>query len=302
MRGAQIVSANMKEHPVIFSAPMIRALLAGTKVQTRRIIEPGHVPIAVMPWDTPGVTLIRPNGEPLREWYSMPIEAAARIRCLYQGWTPTKARLRDTRERILREGRRSSIDEVVLLCPYGGPGDRLWCRETWAVRVVGPPSVWLDGAELREVRRYGGGEPTPGCHLRARTTDAMVDYRAYPTSIEELRRSPGFTTYRTEEPPKWRPSIFMPRWASRITLEITDVRVQRVQDISEADAWAEGVDELDGMLDDAAIRRAAKVAGCSHEDARATYGAAWDEINGKRASWESNPYVWVLTFKRVEAR
>jgi hypothetical protein len=96
----------------------------------------------------------------------------------------------------------------------------------------------------------------------------------------------------------WRASTSMPRWASRITLKITGVRVERLHAISEADAWAEGIAAVDGTLDDAAICRAAKVLGCSHEDGRATYGALWAEIHGE-ASLVEDPWVWVVDFRRV---
>ncbi len=87
---------------------------------------------------------------------------------------------------------------------------------------------------------------------------------------------------------KWRPSIFMPRWASRISLEVTAVRVERVRDISEEDARAEGVDSI--------------VATDTYSSYRMGFRKLWDSINAKRGySWESNPWVWVVEFKRVGA-
>jgi hypothetical protein len=93
------------------------------------------------------------------------------------------------------------------------------------------------------------------------------------------------------------PSIFMPRWASRITLEITDVRVQRVQEISLEDCLAEGIDVpgRERMLTIGPINRA-----CDEAHCRAHFSQLWDSINAKRGfSWESNPWVWALTFKRL---
>ena len=87
-------------------------------------------------------------------------------------------------------------------------------------------------------------------------------------------------TYRT----KWRPSIFMPRWASRITLRVESVRVERLNDISEADAVAEGV---------------FSVKPDSHHSAHWLFAELWDGINGKRAPAASDPWVWVVTFSRV---
>jgi hypothetical protein len=90
---------------------------------------------------------------------------------------------------------------------------------------------------------------------------------------------------------RWKPTIYMPRWASRIDLEITDVRVQRLQDITDEDAIAEGVRcwECNGPVDGTSENGC----GCFH------FAQAWDAINGKRATWSSNPWVWALTFRRV---
>jgi hypothetical protein len=91
---------------------------------------------------------------------------------------------------------------------------------------------------------------------------------------------------------QWRPSIFMPRWASRITLEITDIRVQRVQEITEADAVAEGT-----PINDFFPMNTAKIAGL---DTVYFYTELWDSINGKTHSWASNPFVWCISFKRIK--
>jgi hypothetical protein len=89
----------------------------------------------------------------------------------------------------------------------------------------------------------------------------------------------------------------MPRWASRITLEVTGVRVERLNDISEADAIAEGVNDCGGMLDEAEICRFASSMKCGPEDARPWYAALWESINGS-GSWSLNPWVWVIDFRR----
>jgi len=237
----------MRERPIIFSAPMVHAILAGTKTQTRRIVKGAPTDaIEVVP------SLLANTG-------------------------------------TLYDFRRHLDNPTAIRCPYGAPGDRLWVRETWAVRLIGPPSSYIDP---KEVRAYGGKPPTPGCHLRAHGTDVIIDYSAHPTSIAELDRSPGYTTYRTAAPDRWRSPLFMPRWASRITLEITEVRVRRLQDISEEDAKAEGVAPfpLDPEGD------------CwSDGKHRTAFNYLWNEINGWNPdSWSSNPWVWAITFKRVE--
>jgi len=140
-------------------------------------------------------------------------------------------------------------------CPYGQPGDRLWVRETWQSVPFGPHRDWPGCPDLRPQK--------PSEWNRT----AVVIWRAD-------GEMPGSEI--------WRPSIHMPRWASRITLEITGVRVERVQEISEADMYAEGLDRA------------------PYGDPSAGFQVLWDEINGSRGyGWASNPWVWVLEFQRV---
>ena len=140
----------------------------------------------------------------------------------------------------------------VWRCPYGEPGGLLWVREAWS---------WPG----EETVLYRADE-----WARKAQEQALADLN-----------SPQWS---------WRPSIFMPRWASRLTLRITDVRVQRVQEISEADARAEGCHAQEWCTDPASIDRTS---------ARGDYASLWDSINGKRAPWDFNPWVWALTFEVV---
>ena len=147
-------------------------------------------------------------------------------------------------------------------CPYGVPGDRLYVRETW-----------YDDNALRS-REQAPTKP-----------DDYIYYRADGEAREQLEQL---------DPPNariWHPSIHMPRWASRGLDEITDVRVQRVQDISEEDAIAEGINihGFQGSTD-----------GISGREHRIEYATLWDQIYGKRAPLASNPWVWCLTFKVIE--
>lgn len=148
-------------------------------------------------------------------------------------------------------------------CPYGAPGDRLWVRETWADANSDDGPVICYRADLD--RHY--------CHKDA----WPIEYERYPGC--SFSNWAGDLESGTEG--HWRPSIFMPRWASRITLEITDVRVQRVQEIGQGDACEEGrplgVEPIEW------------------------YAALWNKINGKKAPWASNPWVWVIGFKRIDA-
>jgi hypothetical protein len=151
-----------------------------------------------------------------------------------------------------------------LFCRYGAPGDLLWVRETWG-------AVWPadDPVPLRQCEIEYRADLPPGC------TDRPGEWPADEGSGPEV--------------PKWRPSIHMPRWASRITLRIKDIRVERLQDISEDDARAEGVTPLDYAAHHVA-------AGCG---ARIAFEQLWNKINSPGA-WEANPWVWVVSFERVK--
>ena len=159
-------------------------------------------------------------------------------------------------------------------CPYGFPGDRLWVKETY----------WAFDKPTSDM--FG---PNP-IHYRA-------NYAFNPKGDKEA----GIV---------WRPSIFMPRWASRITLEITDVRVQQLQEISEKDAQAEGilvervitgVECYGGPPIESYGDRAFYEGGSDegYSDAAEAYSHLWDDINGKTNPWESNPWVWAITFRRA---
>jgi len=173
--------------------------------------------------------------------------------------------------------------------PFGLPGDRLWVRETFAL-------IWPGEYEPDDIR------------------ENEVEYRADHPGKRYPGEWPDCPASETDSScPKWRPSLHMPRWASRLTLEITDVRVERLQDISEADARAEGI-PLD-VWDAALIAPNYLTDGEFFQDWREeephfaksdriaveSYRALWDSLNAKRAPWSSNPWVWVLSFKRVES-
>ena len=202
----------MKERPILFSGPMVRALLYGTKTQTRRVIKP-------QPWFMP-------------EAY----DHGARWAWAYseQAWEAENGIVWGAKFPTEQLAQR---DYFCDHCPYGAPGDLLWVRETW---------------------RVNGNE-----HDYAIAGSDRVFYRA----DEDWNDGAG-----------WRPSIFMPRWASRITLEVVSVRVQRLQDISHEDGKAEGLDSLDG------------------------FALLWDRIYEKRGyGWQVNPWVWAVEFRAVTA-
>lgn len=147
-------------------------------------------------------------------------------------------------------------------CPHGRLGDRLWVRETW-------------GDVTLAFQSHENEEP----EVIAFRADEGV-YNAHSMKRLEKMSDSGIVA------PKWKPAIFLPRRFSRITLEITNVRVERLREISEEDAEAEGC-----TGDHRADRDL---------DAAQEFRSLWDSINGKRASWESNPWVWVVEFKLLE--
>ncbi|KKL54580.1 hypothetical protein LCGC14_2264010 [marine sediment metagenome] len=175
-----------------------------------------------------------------------------------------EGRKTQTRRVILRPERFDRIRECGFCCPYGQVGDRLWVRETWNVL-----DCLYDG--------YNGawevGYPFPTIPKEKPDYNHALFYRADPNSDEDEAT--------------WRPSIHMPRWASRITLEITGVKVERIQDISGADAIDEGIVPF--------------LIGHPGEAERRYFATLWDSINAKRGyGWDVNPWVWALTFKVVK--
>jgi hypothetical protein len=165
------------------------------------------------------------------------------------------------------------------VCPYGQPGDRLWVKETHVFEryedepINNRPIFYHKGDDTEY------DEPYWLCpHYRATDPAPELDY-------SELDGDDG------EPKCKWRPSIFMPKWASRIMLEVVNVRVERVQEINIADAKAEGWPENLELF--ATINTEFKT--------RNWYQKLWDAINAKRGfGWEVNPWVWVIEFKRVK--
>ena len=209
----------MTERPILFSAPMVSALLAGTKTQTRRVVKPCKD-------------------------LSVGCELAA---CELAG----------------------EVNAGDYSNAKYRPGDRLWVREACIAEEL-PDG--LDGV------RYLADEAFIAIQSTSEAADRWLDLRFY-----GKRPSPV-------APVKTVPAIHMPRWASRITLEITDVRVERLQDISIADAIAEGVNVHPDHH--------GKPRTSIYSPVQA-YLDLWEKINGP-GSWEANPWVWVIDFKRVE--
>lgn len=201
-----------KERGMIFNAEMVKALLDGRKVQTRRPMK------------------VKPDG-------------------ITKG--PTSIPYKFNRQNHPLISFRG-IDEIK--CPFGKVGDRIYVRETFC----------FDNKDY--VQTY-----------KDETWRGLPDRFTAETFYRATEEIPDMF-------PRWTPSIHMPRWASRITLEITNVRVERLQEISEEDAKSEGVN---GWHPDIPATRA------SHKD---VFHKLWDSIYG---SWSANPWVWVVEFKVI---
>lgn len=231
-------ATEVKERPVLFSGPMVKAIREGRKTQTRRIIKPQpEAPRCI--YGTPGSdTVVTPKVTVARSLRSPDLRTIV-------GWDWKMTRHGSVEAAIEDRGLYETF------CPYGQPGDRLWVRETWA-------------------------KPDPG--VMHREHDGSPIYAAdYP------RHCPtGFGP--------WRPSIHMRREYSRLALEISTVRVERLNDISEADAKAEGARKEDWQYDD----------GECCETARESFRRLWESINGP-GSWDANPWVWAITFRVLES-
>lgn len=235
----------MTDRPILYSGPMVRALLARRKTQTRRVMRTNHVGYrSFLRWDGRPHTramMACSNGDPGRPESSVFCE--------------------DNR--------------------IGVPGDRLWVRETWRYHdwtEDGDP--WI---------QYAADDACRLCeHVTADWADRVRDVWA------TLSDPDNYQIDGAARDRKWRPSIFLPRWASRLTLRVTSVRVERLQAITEADAIAEGCSPRDAAF-------VAQVGGGRRRDmentARGAYACLWDDLNGKRAPWASNPWVWVVGFE-----
>lgn len=236
----------MRENGILFSAPMVRAILAGAKTQTRRVV---------------GLSDLRRSETPGYDW-------------TWRGQAP----IRSVAQQQRHPGgcwQDVSDERLLALCPHGAPGDRLWLRETWGLHSYFDETCWHRGSIADE-------------------TDASLLPRwklAYRADWGQ-----GGEQF-------WRPSIHMPRWASRITLEITSVRVERLTAISEEDARAEGVERCQPW-DESDRREADRGHGYEPplESYRSAFERLWDAINGKRAgcAWADDPWVWAIGFRRVE--
>ncbi len=169
------------------------------------------------------------------------------------------------------------VPELIRECsPYGVPGDRIWVRETWAT-LGNEDGCCVDW----EGNLCKGDERSAARIYRASCEQRPGDYGLW-SIPDDAYWKPHTKEHKFEG--AWRPSIHMPRWASRILLEITNVRVERLKSISDGDAVREGCSTADMMSGD-----------CVAD----VFARLWASIYGQE-SWNANPWVWVIEFKRVE--
>lgn len=222
----------MKERPILFQADMVRALKAGTKTQTRRVVKPQP------PAHTHSVATYH-YPDPRDHFWAY----------------------------VNKAENEAEMSSWVYPCPYGQPGDRLWVRESFCPIYPQDP-------------HYNGGRPIE------------YDYAATYTHGDRLGDLIGVKK-------KWKPSIHMPRAACRITLEIVSVRVERLQDISEADAIAEGIERVEDFFGCPCWKCYGEESDVvAPDDPIGSYRSLWESINGP-GSWQANPWVWALEFKVI---
>jgi hypothetical protein len=230
------VNRPTRERPILFSGPMVCAILEGDKTITRRLVKTGSYPHAAIHW-------WEPAAEPGNE------------------------------------GRWSAKDGLGgifhIPCPYGVSGDRLWGREAHAF-----VDRAIDGVD--------------------REDPVVVHYRADDTILRFDRHPPHpvDSTF-LSAPTRWRPSIHMPRWASRLVLEVVSVRPERLHDISESDVYAEGFAEEWSDYRDFVTNTNCGSVPVSSQSIQEFFAGKWDEINGYRAPSSSNPWVWRIEFQRM---
>lgn len=245
----------MAERQILFSGPMVRAILNGRKTQTRRVINP-------QPDTLPQSDYVDGHW-----WY---------------------------------EDRYGQTRRLTDRCPYGRPGDLLYVRETWR------PFAWHEGEPI--VVEFAAGGPHQECDTTLDGRSSEWEMRLWEQISDELRAKGipydenGVYPPGSQQHLRWRPSIHLPKWAARLWLRVTDIRVERLQDITEADALAEGC--TGGVCN----HEGRGYHGCTDcyntgwlEPPEVEFIDLWDGLNAKRGyGWDTNPWVWVVEFERED--
>lgn len=252
--GAAVKEVEVKERPIIFSGPMVKAIVEGRKTQTRRVLDSKWFELS----ETSGHLRYKEYDPP--RWHQGDSDGNGRYLAGSGPFDPKK---------------QSDQRHAASFCRYGNKGDRLWVRETWADADCMYQSHAND---VPGTIAYFADKSAIQYDLKIPRQVGVVDLASWNWNV--LKR---------------RPSIFMPRWASRITLEITNVRVERLQSISDEDAKAEGVDQAPYSPNRIWIANPA-----NSQRYIKTFRKGWDALNAKRGySWESNCFVWVIEFRKL---
>lgn len=226
-----------RERPVLFNGDMVKAILAGTKTQTRR-------PMKVQPADITGFGS--------NEWSRFRNNMAER-------WQRAEA--------------------FGQPCPFGEPGDRLWVRETW--RPEERDSDMADGV------RYQADDAFRVIENTREAADRWLDVHGG-LGAKNIYR--------------WRPSIHMPRWASRLTLRVTGARLERLQSITPDDAVAEGIERVSHVGLMQAFGWKDYGGGAGYFDPVKSFASLWDQVaTDRELCWDRNPWVWRISFERIDS-
>ena len=279
----------MKEKPILFSGPMVMAILENRKTKTRRLsgLEDLNAYPGSLLGDSQGLGPLGYRGLKKSDLYLKP-SARRDFQKNPGAYHWFLGENKDARE----------LSPILIKCPYGGAGDRLWVKETW--RILG----WDEDGDW--CIEYKDGSTRWFYSVQEVDEEAAVRYWEQCTDDCIKAKIPeddaGYFSFSEANPcpTRWRPSIFMPRWASRITLEITGVQVERLQEISRADILAEGIKqtEPDGFY----LAPLAGVPDYPWTNAAPAFASLWNSINDKSGyGWDSNPFVWVIEFKKVES-
>ena len=238
------MKTEIKQRPILFSTPMVQAILGGRKTLTRRIIKDSL--------DDRGLRYCNPKTG-WEDWHGTPVK-----------------------------------------CPYGTVGDELWIRETW--RIVA--WSWSEGyftIQYKDGTKRRIEDNIDDLHaekwINQCTDDAIAAGRTFNDATKMIIDC---------EPDdfRWRPSIFMPKEACRLFLRITDIRVERLQDISEKDAVSEGVYQFPSGIYKFYMKEKLNNIRPGCANARASFYSLWQSINGPK-SWNANPFVWVVSFTKI---
>ena len=234
---------------ILFSSPMVQAINADRKTQTRRAIKDQSI--------GDRFSHVTEDGSAHIEWEGVP--------CCGTGVWEVPEYCAD------------------VPCPYGKPGDRLLVKETFF-------------AYGRWETRFSAKKGRDEWHFIDMTEECGLSY-LYAADNPDRTLAKGRGTLL----PGWhrRRAIFMPRRAIRIFLEVVSVRVERLNDISESDCWAEGIEEVMHLFDGESQAGMAKRLKACLEDAKPLYAHLWESINGA-GSWDENPWVWVVEFKKIK--